>query len=543
MSLVPGLAARKRTLVLLNIASVVERADEQVLPAVYLFIGRSLHATPAQLGTLTLCRALVQALSSPVSGVLGDKVDRTHIVALGCFLWGVMTAAIGMSHSLHQAMIYSGMNGIGLALVVPCVQSLIADYTLAERRGAAFGVLYFTGAIGGLIGGFFATNLGRSTIAGIEGWRCAFHLVALVSLITSGLTLWLAVDPRRKLAGLISPLNLGATPTDRYPEDAEHAFQTLKLPGMESPRRKSLRLDLAPLNTSTQTLGQVPTRRVWEDVLSVMRIRTFQIIVLQGIVGSMPWNAMVFITLWLQLLGFSDFAASLLMALFALGSALGGLLGGAIGDWAAKTAPDRGRIMAAQFSVACGLPLSIILLKGLPTEDAHGFTDSLAPSYAVVMALFGLLISWCGSANSAIFAEIVPDNLRSVIYAFDRSFEGAVAACGMPLVGIIAERGFHFEGHLAESHGDALKASANAKALANALLVCLVVPWTLCVIAYTGLYRHYPRDRRRAGNAVTTELKVMGSSPRPSPAAPVIVEVASGTSGNRLAPRAGHTAE
>ena len=50
--------------------------------------------------------------------------------------------------------------------------------------------------------------------------------------------------------------------------------------------------------------------------------------------------------------------------------------------------------MAAQFSVACGLPLSIILLKGLPTEDAHGFTDSLAPSYAVVMALFGLLISW-----------------------------------------------------------------------------------------------------------------------------------------------------
>ena len=47
-----------------------------------------------------------------------------------------------------QAMVYSGMNGIGLALVVPCVQSLIADYTLAERRGAAFGVLYFTGAIG-----------------------------------------------------------------------------------------------------------------------------------------------------------------------------------------------------------------------------------------------------------------------------------------------------------------------------------------------------------------------------------------------------------
>ena len=40
-----------------------------------------------------------------------------------------------------QAMLYSGMNGIGLALVVPCVQSLIADYPPADKRGAAFGVL------------------------------------------------------------------------------------------------------------------------------------------------------------------------------------------------------------------------------------------------------------------------------------------------------------------------------------------------------------------------------------------------------------------
>ena len=53
---------------------------------------------------------------------------------------------------------------------------------------------------------------------------------------------------------------------------------------------------------------------------------------LQGIVGSLPWNAMVFFTLWLQLLGFSNFMASLLMATFAGGCALGQLLGGALGE-------------------------------------------------------------------------------------------------------------------------------------------------------------------------------------------------------------------
>ena len=41
----------------------------------------------------------------------------------------------------------------------------------------------------------------------------------------------------------------------------------------------------------------------------------------------------------------------------------------------------------------------------------------------------------CGSNNSAMFADIVPEQLRSTVYAFDRSFEGAVAACAAPLVG------------------------------------------------------------------------------------------------------------
>ena len=40
-----------------------------------------------------------------------------------------------------------------------------------------------------------------------------------------------------------------------------------------------------------------------------------------------------------------------------------------------------------------------------------------------------------GTNNSAIFSEIVPEQLRSAIYAFDRSFEGAIGATAAPLVG------------------------------------------------------------------------------------------------------------
>ena len=40
---------------------------------------------------------------------------------------------------------------------------------------------------------------------------------------------------------------------------------------------------------------------------------------------------MVFFTMWLQLMGFSDFTASSLMATFACGCALGSFAGGLIG--------------------------------------------------------------------------------------------------------------------------------------------------------------------------------------------------------------------
>lgn len=54
----------------------MERMDEQILPAVYAAIGASWHARPAQLGGLTLARALVQALASPLGGLLGACAQR-----------------------------------------------------------------------------------------------------------------------------------------------------------------------------------------------------------------------------------------------------------------------------------------------------------------------------------------------------------------------------------------------------------------------------------------------------------------------------------
>ena len=66
------------------------RALRLLWHAAYKYIGATFGASPSQLGSITLTRALVQALTSPIGGLLGDRMDRTYLVAFGCILWGAM---------------------------------------------------------------------------------------------------------------------------------------------------------------------------------------------------------------------------------------------------------------------------------------------------------------------------------------------------------------------------------------------------------------------------------------------------------------------
>lgn len=57
------------------------------------------------------------------------------------------------------------------AQVIPSGQSLIADYYADSSRGKAFGGLFLTGAVGGMLGSLYATNLGE--LLGVWHVHCA----------------------------------------------------------------------------------------------------------------------------------------------------------------------------------------------------------------------------------------------------------------------------------------------------------------------------------------------------------------------------------
>ncbi|KAK9838092.1 hypothetical protein WJX81_000768 [Elliptochloris bilobata] len=442
-------AVRIRTMLVLNLAFIMERADEAVLPAAFKFIGAAMGATPTQLGQITLSRALVQAASSPMAGLLGDRLDRVHLVATGCLLWAACTAAIGMSTTLTQMMVCSGANGLGLALVIPATQSLVADLYPPEARGRAFGFLLLFSGMGGFAG-FLATSLGGQRPYGIEGWRVVFYIVAAVSAVVGCIVALLAADPRRRAKDERNAANGG------WRWAVTHA------------------------------------RGMLRDIGLVLRIRSFQILILQGIVGSMPWIAFGWLTLYMQMLGFSDFMAASMVAMFGAGCCLGSFLGGAIGDLFSRRWVDNGRIVAAQLSVCFTFPTTIALLRWLPLDPPGGMA-SVKVLYGGFLFLMGSTISWSGTNNSAMFAEIVPEQLRSAVYAFDRSFEGAVGATGAPLVGLVAERVFGFAGAVGREGADL----DNARALGNSLLFCWLLPFFCCFLFYFGLYFTLPADRER----------------------------------------------
>lgn len=368
-----------------------------------------------------------------------------------------------------------GLNGIGLALVLPAISSLVADYTDDHTRGAAFGWLQMTCNLGSILGGSFGVLLAPVTFLGVAGWRLAFHSVAVIS-VALGVLMWLfAADP--------------------------------------SPAAKC----------KTAASAGEEAKELLQHARRVLGVTTFQIIVAQGIAGSIPWSALNFSAMWLELVGFTNWQTSVITGLYLFATALGALFGGLVGDPVARRFPNTGRIALAQISSASALPLGAILLLALPNDPSTGV------AHAVTFFVMGFAISWNASSTnkymidaclrhfvvflcctaflivhclfylpqcSPIFAEIVPEKARTTVYALDKCFEAVFASFASPIVGVLAERVFGYKPVSSDTSVDTDR--ENAAALAKAVYTEIAVPMAICCLTYTFLYCTYPRDRERA---------------------------------------------
>ncbi|CAM8946230.1 unnamed protein product [Rhodiola kirilowii] len=452
------------TLVLVNLAGIMERADESLLPNVFKEVGAALHTDPRGLGKLTLYRSIVQSACYPLAVYLSARHNRTHVIALGAVLWAAATFLVAVSSTFAQVAVSRALNGVGLAIVGPAIQSLVADSTDDGNRGVAFGWLQLTGNAGAIVGGLCSILIANKEFFGIPGWRVSFHLVGLMSVLVAVLVRVFAKDPH-------------------YSDD--------RVKAEERSVKKSFREEVKDLA---------------REARSVIGIPSFQIIVAQGVTGSFPWSALSFAPMWLELIGFSHNTTAFLLGSFVVSSSLGGLFGGKMGDILSQRFPNWGRIILSQISSGSAIPLAAILLLGLPSDP------SATMAYALVLVTMGFFISWNATAtNNPIFAEIVPEKSRTSIYALDRTFESVLSSFAPWVVASLAEDVFNYK---PLPQGSALLSveiatdRKNAKSLSKALFVAVSIPMALCCFIYSFLYCTYPRDKERAQMQVLIESEM-----------------------------------
>uniref|UniRef100_A0A7S3PJ65 Major facilitator superfamily (MFS) profile domain-containing protein n=1 Tax=Aplanochytrium stocchinoi TaxID=215587 RepID=A0A7S3PJ65_9STRA len=419
--------------ILLFLAASLENGDEVLVPASFDAIGKTLGVSVALLGSLTFGRSFLQAVGSIFIVPFVDVFPKLTVLGLSCAIWGVCTLLTGLSMYYYQLLIFRTLTGVCLAFSIPTIRSFMSSDTSKRNRAKGFSLLYAGSNIGALFWGIVATSYaeGNLSILGqnVEGWRLVFVGFAIFSLI---------------LGVLIVKMD-GSNVTNRDTQSEETISWKLKC------------------------------SEYYNNASIILRKKTFLIIALQGVVGSMPWKAFSYLTLILKRANFSGERAAFIVGSFQIGVTLGNLLGGYVADALHSKFPNKGYILTAQISAASQLPLSYLCLRYFPHEESYFY--SLCASFF----MFGLFISWCGSANNSMFSEICPEHMRNAVYALNYAVEGSISSAIIPIVGWLSDKKL-----MVPIHGDPLSV--------NVFFICVIASlWLLLV--YSLLYSPYAREK------------------------------------------------
>mmetsp|Transcript_150483 Transcript_150483/g.382571 ORF Transcript_150483/g.382571 Transcript_150483/m.382571 type:complete len:490 (+) Transcript_150483:121-1590(+) len=442
---------------LLIVCCAVDAADRALLPAVYGALQQDLHATPSRLGALWLLQSAAFALAMPIWGVLLVRFSQQQLLALGCFVWGVATGCLALSSQYWVHCILRAVNGVGLSAVLPISQAMLADLVPEHERGQAFGRLQACISLTGMFAACYALSQQhlRFVIFGVEvhGWRLVHGQVAIASL---------------GLAVLIQT--------------------RLRMPAAHSSEKVAPTLPPS-WGDSVHSLLEVARRFV--------RVPSFILLVLQGVVGAVPWQASQFASLYYSSCGYTDKQLGVLAACQGLGGASGTMLGGFLGDRAAQQAPHRGRALVALSSVVLGIVPFLTIFLVIPHDPSYVFVT------AGVVFGFSLLASWSpAAAIRPICTELVSSSSeRAQLMALQVMLESTTSsALGGPLVGKISEQ----FGYRLDKAGAAVS-NESASAMASAIAGIAIVCWVLCAMMWAIMLVTLPVDRLRLRKSLSQQ--------------------------------------
>jgi MFS family permease len=144
--------------------------DSSVMNVSIKSVANDLGTTVTGIQTAITLYTLVMAAFMITGGKIGALIGRRRAFAMGLIIYGSGSLLTALAPNLTVLIIgWSGLEGLGAALIMPAIVALVAGNFPRERRSAAYGLIAAAGAIavaaGPLIGGAVTT---------FASWRWVF---------------------------------------------------------------------------------------------------------------------------------------------------------------------------------------------------------------------------------------------------------------------------------------------------------------------------------------------------------------------------------
>lgn len=121
-----------------------------------------------------------------------ERMRRLTLISVGTLLWSGATALCGWAGGWIQLLAARMGVGLGEAIGLPSLQSVISDYFPANKRGMAMSVLALAPALGALVG-----FMGGGWIAQHFGWRETFLVAAVPGVVLAAVAWFMVAEPKR----------------------------------------------------------------------------------------------------------------------------------------------------------------------------------------------------------------------------------------------------------------------------------------------------------------------------------------------------------
>jgi MFS family permease len=154
-----------------------------------------LSTTLADSSWVLTATLLAAAISTPISGRLGDMYGKRRIVLILLAIMALGSVVCALSDTLIPMIVGRSLQGIGLGVIALGI-SILRDVIHPKNLGGAVAIVSATLGVGGAVGLPIAAVIAQNL-----DWHFLFWLAAALSVLAVGLVLWIIPVSTLRTAG------------------------------------------------------------------------------------------------------------------------------------------------------------------------------------------------------------------------------------------------------------------------------------------------------------------------------------------------------